>query len=929
MVSVEASWGNGMRAYRRVFALITASALACGVAVGTGAAPAAAAVGVVTGLTTAGQACVGEAPGPYLSPDRLNDANAVVLKGAVAGATAGADLEADFQVWDVTTPDERQQWLRGMGEENDEVYVQLEDRDRQLDGVTYAWRVRVLGDGEPSPWSATCYFTVDRSGGEAPAVTSAEYPEGDWEEAHGEIGAPGIFTFTASADDTVSYAYRFYSSEAGGDDEDTVVPAERLGGPAKVTWTPEAAGYHSVRVYAIDRAGNYSEQGGYSFYVRETRPSIFSSAYPDGTPNLDYNVGVAGAFELSANVPDTESFAWHIDGDGPSGSVAADDEGEAVAMIAPTRPGRQTLYVQSVTRAGKKHAARAYTFVVDNAPKVTGDVDRGVTIGSSLRFHFAPRAADVEAYVYWPSTYDGEKPERKVIVPARADGTADLTWTADNDNRNVQALHLQSRSKDGTLSERRYLSMSVWDADPTVNRRGGDVLGTSATFTARTEMVNPVEYEVTLNREPATRQVVRAAADGTATFQVTPTVRGYNYVTVVARNAAGVVTGEGGSNWTVFDSPVVTSKEFPASGEAKIAPGSFTFTSRQAGTTAYEYSLNCCVFTRIPAEADGTATLEWTPTRDGYYTIYVRSLTASGARSMETTYSFRVAPDPLTVTAVSPGSVPRGNVRTITITGTSLSSEHTITVTPAGGEPLPVTTTSVSEDRKRLTGEVDLTSAPAGKAAVAVQEYYWSDPVVLADAFTIADAAALVATARPVITGAVAVSATVRASTGTWTPAGTAYTYQWAANGTPISGATGETYKIPAAQVGKKLTVTVRATRADYVPAQATSDATEAVAKSATLWNTAKPKITGTAVVGATIEATNGAWSPGPDSYRYEWRVGGTVQGTTAKTLTLTAAMAGKPVTVTVVAVKAGYLEVKATSPAMTVASRADTGRSR
>ena len=47
-------------------------------------------------------------------------------------------------MWDVTDPARPQQWLIEMGEESNTVYVQLEDSSRQLDGVTYAWRVRVL-----------------------------------------------------------------------------------------------------------------------------------------------------------------------------------------------------------------------------------------------------------------------------------------------------------------------------------------------------------------------------------------------------------------------------------------------------------------------------------------------------------------------------------------------------------------------------------------------------------------------------------------------------------------------------------------------------------------------------------------------------------------------------------------------------------------
>ncbi|WFE37316.1 IPT/TIG domain-containing protein [Micromonospora sp. WMMD998] len=848
---------------------------------------------------------------------RLNDANAVVLQGTYSGTPSSTDPQADFQVWDVTRPDEPQQWRDGVDQRNNRVYIQLEDPARQLDGVTYAWRVRVLDGDDTSPWSDTCYFTVDRTGGPAPAVASAKYPTGDWDNAGGAVGDTGSFTFTSSSDDTVSYQYRFYSGEAGGGDDYATVPATGLGGPATVTWTPSSASYHAVTVYAVDRAGNWSESTHYEFWVRETRPSVFSAAYPDWGTNLDYGVGVPGAFEFSANVAGTESFAWRIDDDGPSGSIAADADGKATAMIAPTRTGRQTLYVRSVTGDGTTHPERAYTFVVDNAPRVTGDVDRAVIIGSSLRFHLAPRMPDVVAYLYWDRDSSGDEPDQKNVLSARADGTADLTWTATNENMNTRALMVQSRSADGTLSEPRFVSISVWDAKPWVTRTGGEVVGSTATFTAGTEMANAVEYEVVLNSDPATRQVLPAAADGTVAFHYTLTKRGYTWVTVVARNAAGVRTGEGSTTWSVTDSPVVVSTDFPSSGSGRIAPGTFTFKPRQPGAVKYAYQLPGAEGT-VAAAADGTATITWTPPNSGYHTLYVTSLTADGVASLQTYYSFYVAPDPLTVMSVSPTSVAAGGVRTITLTGTGFHEEDRVTVTPAGGTALTATVRSVSADHRTLTAEVDLTSAATGKASVSVRPDDWSDAVSLADAFTITGSQAVRPVTAPKITGTVAVGSTVRASTGRWSPAATAYTYQWAADGTAISGATGASYVIPASRLGKRLTVTVTATRSGYAPGQATSTATAPVAKGAAPRATAKPTITGTVRVGQTVRAGTGTWTPAADSYRYEWRVGGVASGTT-KTLKLTAAMRDKAVTVTVIAVRAGYADGRATSAPVTV----------
>ena len=900
-----------MRPPRRILALVTASALAAGSAVGLGATPAAAALGAPTGLTTSGQACAG-APGPYLSPARLNDARAVVLQGTVAGAPDDAELEADFEVWDVAAPQERQQWLRDVAEEDDSVYVQLEDDAKQLDGVTYAWRVRVLDGDAATPWSATCHFTIDRTGGATPQVVSAEYPGGSWDEASGAIGVPGTFRFKAADGDVASYRYRFYSAELAEHHDWSTLELGKVGDEASVGWTPTTAGHHSVTVAAIDRAGNWSEEAVHVFYVRETRPAIWSADYPESGANLDFNVGVPGAFELHSTVADTASFAWRIDADGPSGSVPA-AQGKATAMIAPARAGRQTLFVQIVTRDGTRHPARAYEFLVDNGPKVTGDVDRGVIIGSSLAYHLEPRTPDVDAYLYWLS----ERPDEKTTVPARADGTADLVWTATEPN--VTGLRIQSRSRDGSLSEPRWTSVSVDGAEPTVTRGGGDDFGTPATFTARTRMAKVADYVVTLNREKSTEQVLKPAADGSVTFTYTPREAGYNHVTVVARNAAGVKTVEGSEYWLVSDAPRVTSAEFPAMGTGRLAPGTFTFTARRPGTTAYEYSVNFGSYRSIPVRADGTAVLDWTPPSARDYYLTVRSVSDT-TRSLSTQQAFVVENAVATVTSLSRSPFSRGGVRTVTTTCTRFHPRDVVEVTPASGAKLTATVKTVSADGKTMTASIDVTSAAVGRAALTLRPYGGTRPAVLADALTITPPPALAGVQRPAITGAATVGSSLKATTGTWNPAATTYRYQWSANGTAIQGATGSTLTVSPSLVGKRLTVTVTAERAGHTSAKATSAATAAVGKGKAPRATRAPKVTGTARVGRTVQVDTGAWSARIDSYRFEWRVAGkVVGGATGRSLKLTASMSGKKVTATVVARKAGHTDGRATSPAVTV----------
>ncbi|MGI5376363.1 IPT/TIG domain-containing protein [Streptomyces sp. CA-251387] len=87
------------------------------------------------------------------------------------------------------------------------------------------------------------------------------------------------------------------------------------------------------------------------------------------------------------------------------------------------------------------------------------------------------------------------------------------------------------------------------------------------------------------------------------------------------------------------------------------------------------------------------------------------------------------------------------------------------------------------------------------------------------------------------------------------------------------------------------------------------------------LENTAAPKITGTAKTGAKVTAAPGSWSATPSSYTYQWKANGTaISGATASTYTVPASMVGKKLTVTVTAVKPGWVSGSATSAAVTVA---------
>lgn len=171
-------------------------------------------------------------------------------------------------------------------------------------------------------------------------------------------------------------------------------------------------------------------------------------------------------------------------------------------------------------------------------------------------------------------------------------------------------------------------------------------------------------------------------------------------------------------------------------------------------------------------------------------------------------------------------------------------------------------------------------------------------------------------TPTPKVKGTAKVGKKLKVTTGTWSPK-VAFSYQWKADGEPISGATKSSYKIAPELVGKKITVTVTGAKANYAAVSKTSKATKKVA-ALTFSKKPAPKVTGKAVVGTVLTAKPGSWKPKTGTtLSYAWYAAGQpIEGATELTFTLTEAQLGKKVTVKVTATKPGYKTVTKTSKA-------------
>jgi hypothetical protein len=573
--------------------------------------------------------CATTAPGPAISPARLNDAGTPVLRAGITDPDQDA-LSARFVLWPVADPAQRHEmvWPVSDGQTYAQVDIDL------ADATGYAWQVRGEDGTDVGPWSDPCHFTVDRTAPPTPTVSSAVYPSGS--TPGGGPGVPGSFAFTADGSaDVVAYEYRFYPE---GDGNWRSVP----GGSAAVDHTPTDSGYQSVSVRAVDPAGNRSYETDYSFTVRETRPFVFSSTYPAEYPNLSGGIGVPGVFDFHPGLPDVVSYAYRLD-DGPESTVAAGADHEASVTITPTRGGDHVLRVVSTSADGQVSPPREYRFTVDTGPLLSGpDL---VVIGSVNHFPLTPRMPGVVAYEYWFEDSQGNSTPVETIA-AGPDGTAELVWTPTTSDE--KWLRVRSRGADGTLSTARLKYLSVDGAPPDIERVGAGAVNQPSTFTFRTRMRNVAEYTYTLNSDPGTRTTVPARPDGTAVVTWTPVHGGYLRIDVVARTATGIESTAGALGWFVDDSPTVTSAEFPRQGRARLVPGSFRFASAVPNTVTYEYTFGAGTpYTSLPAGPDGTATLSWTPDRnDTTYGLRVRSRAADGIVSATTQYTFTITSGP-------------------------------------------------------------------------------------------------------------------------------------------------------------------------------------------------------------------------------------------------------------------------------------------
>jgi hypothetical protein len=319
---------------------------------------------------------------------------------------------------------------------------------------------------------------------------------------------------------------------------------------------------------------------------------------------------------------------------------------------------------------------------------------------------------------------------------------------------------------------------------------------------------------------------------------------------------------------------------------------------------------------RAPGTLSGLA-----PSTSYHYRLVAQNSTG-------TTYGYDYS-----LTTAAAGSVPPANTAPPAITGTVQQGQ---TLSASTGTWTAATTYAYQWQRSTTSGAswtdigaaTNSTYTPAAadlavdlRVAVSAGNSFGTTTVTSSLVGPVASDAP-VNTAAPAISGTPQQGLALTASTGTWSPAATAYADQWqrSTDGgqtwTSITGATSSSYTPGTADLNAEIEVTVTAGNA-YGSASATSALAGPIASGAPV-NTGAPTITGAPDQGQVLSVTS-TWSPAGTTDTYQWQrssdgfTWSPISGAAASTYTLVAADIGTEVSVTVTATNA-YGQASGTS---------------
>ncbi|MEU7798396.1 hypothetical protein AB0B10_03930 [Micromonospora arborensis] len=459
---------------------------------------------------------------------------------------------------------------------------------------------------------------------DAPGVESAEF-NFDSEPIAGKTGS---FTFSPRNADVVSYEYVL-------DDTTQTVPAA-ADDTAVVPWTA-TAGWHTLVVRSVQADGSKSLETYYQFSVLDPVPSAYSPTLEHLT-RID-GVGLPVEFYLSSQLPNVTGFVYRFDG-GPE--TVVDSYGTSVTInVTPVHTGDNTLLVRALLADGTRSPEKSFTWQPFEAPVIITDPPNGGAAAQPMTLTFRSALPDTKEFRY--SLDFGEYQ----TIAAGPDGTATVSFTPQWDG--WFSARVTGIAQDGTTSPERELTVpvrdtrvSVWSQYNEWSPRGGiGVPGEFALSTSWTPEV--VEYRYRLNDGP---ELSAPRADNWNTLvTVVPDRNGLNTLTVKGRTSDGRLSPVTEYRFQVGTAPHVFSETYPRDtpGGGVGVEGRFEFSGGTAGITSFEYTIGGTAGT-VAADAQGRASITWTPTEATSLYLVVKGRKADGSTTDEAGYYISVNP---------------------------------------------------------------------------------------------------------------------------------------------------------------------------------------------------------------------------------------------------------------------------------------------
>jgi large repetitive protein len=195
----------------------------------------------------------------------------------------------------------------------------------------------------------------------------------------------------------------------------------------------------------------------------------------------------------------------------------------------------------------------------------------------------------------------------------------------------------------------------------------------------------------------------------------------------------------------------------------------------------------------------------------------------------------------------------------------------------------------------------------------------YRDAVTTSNGITAVSGPAPTTATSPSITGTGQVSSTLTATPPTWNEPGVTMTYQWLRDGVAVNSPTPTTYVVQANDADHDLSLRVTGKKQGYADAVVTSNVIRGVLGPASECDES-PTISGSGLVGTTLTVDRGTWSPPPAGYAYQWlREGAPINGAVNSYYQVTAADAGRHISVEVIASRAGFEDGQEQSASLSI----------